>query len=55
MVGETTKQAKEAMKVLDARKSMIRDISNPLRMFGSDPIDGYVAELETGKLGLVKA
>ena len=55
MVGETTKQAKEAMKVLDARKSMIRYIFNPLRMFGSDPINGYVAELETGKLGLVKA
>ena len=55
MVGETTKQAKEALKVLDARKSMIHNISNTLRMFGSDPVNGYVAELETGKLGLVKA
>lgn len=55
MVGETTKQAKEVMKVLDARKFISQEHTNGLRMFGSDPVNGYVVELETGKLGLVKA
>jgi len=55
MVGETTKQATEVMKVLDARKFISHEYTNGLRMFGSDPVNGYVVELETGKLGLVKA
>jgi len=55
MVGDTTEQTKEAMKVLDARKSVTLEVSQALRMFGSDPVNGYVVELETGKLGLVKA
>lgn len=55
VVGETTKQAKEVMKMLDARKFISQEHTNGLRTFGSDPVNGYVAELETGKLGLVKA
>jgi len=54
MVGETTKQAKEVMKQLDARSFISQEHTNGLRMFGSDPINGYVVELETSKLGLVK-
>lgn len=54
-VGETTKQAKEVLQMLDARKVINQEHSNGLRMFGSDPINGYVVELETGKLGLVEA
>jgi hypothetical protein len=55
MVSETTKQAQEVMQMLDARKVITQEHSNGLRMFGSDSINGYVVELETGKLGLVKA
>ena len=55
MVGETTQQAKEVMKQLNARKFISHEYSNGLRMFGSDPVNGYVVELETGKLGLLKA
>jgi hypothetical protein len=55
VIGESTKQAKEVMKMLDARKVISQEHSNGLRMFGSDPVNGYVVDLETGKLGLVKA
>lgn len=55
MVGETTKQAEEVMKMLDARKVINQEHSNGLRMFGADPVNGFVVELESGKLGLVKA
>jgi hypothetical protein len=55
VVGEATKQAKEVMRMLDARKVISQEHSNGLRMFGSDPINGYVVELETGKLGLIEA
>lgn len=54
-VGETTTQAKEVLQMLDARKVINQEHSNGLRMFGSDPVNGYVVELETGKLGLVEA
>ena len=55
MLGETTEQAKQIMKMLHVGKFIDQEGTNGLRMFGSDPVNGYIAELETGKLGLVKA
>jgi len=36
------------------RKVIAQEYAEGLRMFGSDPVNGFVVELETGKLGLVK-
>ena len=39
----------------NTRKFIIQEYAEGLRMFGSDPVKGFVVELEPGKLGLVNA